>query len=142
MIKLPGTHNHPWHYYGKRKIESMNKTYKALIATAILFTAPLVFACDYPAPPRDLPDGATSSIDEMKTGVKKIAEYQDQMSTYLSCIEADEAVALMEFEADDEEGKAQRKAMFDKKYNAAVEEQTRTVEEFNAEIREYKSRPK
>lgn len=141
MIKLPGTLNHPWHLYGKRKIESMNKTSKALIATAILFAAPLAFACDYPAPPKDLPDGATSSIDDMKAGVKKIAEYQDRMSSYLSCIEADEAVALMGLEADDE-AKAQRKAMFDKKYNAAVEEQTRTVEEFNAEIREYKSRPK
>jgi len=32
--------------------------------------------------------------------------------------------------------------MFDKKYNAAVDEQTRTVEEFNAEIREYKARTK
>jgi hypothetical protein len=142
VIKLPGTLNHPWHDYGKRIFESMNKTSKALIATAILFAAPLALACEYPAPPKDLPDGATSNIEEMKAGVKKIAEYQDQMSTYLSCIEADEAVALMEFEADDDEGKAQRKEMFDKKYNAAVEEQTRTVEEFNAEIREYKSRPK
>jgi hypothetical protein len=30
--------------------------------------------------------------------------------------------------------------MFDKKFNAAVDEQTRTVELFNAEIRAFKAR--
>jgi hypothetical protein len=64
------------------------------------------------------------------------------MATYLSCIEADEVVAAQALEKDDEEGRKQRKIMFDKKYNAAVDEQSRTVEEFNAEIREYKARTK
>lgn len=115
---------------------------RALLATAMVFAMPLAFACDYPAPPKDLPDGATADIAAMKVGVKKIAEYQENMSTYLSCIEAEEAVAVMSLDEDDEDGKDQRKEMFDKKYNAAVDEQTRTVEQFNVEIREYKDRPK
>lgn len=76
----------------------------------------------------------------MLAGVKVISEYQENMSTYLDCIEADEVVATQALNDDDAEGKKQRKVMFEKKYNAAVDEQTRTVERFNAEIRAYKSR--
>ena len=120
----------------------MTKMTKAVIATAFVLASPLTFACDYPAPPKDLPDGATSAIAEMKVGVKDIADYQSNMETYLNCIDAEEAVATMALDEDDKKGKEQRKEMFDKKYNAAVQEQTRTVEQFNAEIREYKDRPK
>jgi len=115
---------------------------KVAIATALVLSSPLSFACDYPAPPKNLPDGATAPIAEMKVGVQDIAEYQSNMETYLNCIDAEEAVATMALDEDDKEGKEQRRALFDKKYNAAVDEQTRTVEQFNAEIREYKDRPK
>ena len=116
----------------------MNNMTKTLISTILIFSASAAFACDYPSAPDDLPDGNTASKDEMLAGVKVIAKYQEDMETYLSCIEADEVVALQAVTDDD--AKAQRKLMFDKKYNAAVEEQTLTVEEFNAQIRAYKSR--
>ncbi len=75
----------------------------------------------------------------MLAGVKLIAKYQEEMEAYLSCIESDEIVAIQALADDDDEAKRQRKVMFDKKYNAAVDEQTRTVERFNAEIRAYKA---
>ena len=78
----------------------------------------------------------------MIAGVKTIATYQENMTAYLTCIEADEVVASQAIDADDGDGKKQRKTMFDKKYNAAVDEQSRTVEKFNAEIRDYKARTK
>lgn len=112
----------------------------SLISLALIAAAPLALACDYPAPPKDLPDGASANKEEMLAGVKKIAAYQDDMTAYLSCIEADEVVAMQALAEDDVEGKEQRQLMFDKKYNAAVEEQTRTVEEFNVEIREFKAK--
>lgn len=118
----------------------MTKMTAALISIALVLSAPLAFACDYPAPPKDLPDGNSANIDEMKAGVKAIAAYQEIMSTYLACIEADEIVAIQAIADDDEDSKQQRAIMFEKKYNSAVEEQTRTVEEFNIEIREYKAR--
>ena len=76
----------------------------------------------------------------MLVGVKLISAYQEDMATYLACVEADEVVAAQVLADDDEEGKKQRAMMFEKKYDAAVEEQMRVVEEFNAEIRAYKSR--
>jgi hypothetical protein len=111
---------------------------KLLICIALVVAAPIAFACDYPAPPNELPDGATSSKDDMLSGVKMISDYQESMGTYLECIEADEIVAIQALADDDEDGKSQRKEMFDKKYNAAVDEQTKAVEQFNAEIRAYK----
>lgn len=120
----------------------MNKIKSLIITIALTLAAPVAYACDYPAPPKNLPDGASADIDAMKAGVKAIAAYQEKMSTYLACIEADEVMAMQALADDDEEGKFQRQALFDKKYNAAVDEQTRTVEQFNLEIREYKARPK
>lgn len=118
----------------------MTKMTNVVISAALFFLAPLALACDYPAPPKDLPDGATSSKDEMLAGVKLISAYQADMTAYLDCIEADQIVALQAIADDDDDGKEQGKLMFDKKYNAAVDEQTRTVEQFNAEIRAYKAR--
>lgn len=77
----------------------------------------------------------------MLAGVKLIAEYQKSMQTYLDCIDADEVGATQTLDDDEnEDGKQQRIVMFDKKYNAAVDEQTRIVEQFNAEIRAYKAK--
>ena len=74
----------------------------------------------------------------MLAGVKMISAYQESMSTYLDCIEADEIVASQQLADDDEDGKKQREELFGKRYDAAVDEQTMTVEQFNAEIRAYK----
>ena len=120
----------------------MNKMIKVLISIALMTAAPIALACDYPAPPKNLPDGASASKEEMLAGVKMIASYQEKMSAYLTCIEADEIFATQSLGDDDEESKNQLKTMSNKKYNAAVDEQTRTVELFNAEIRAYKARSK
>jgi len=117
----------------------MTKMTKLIISLALVFTAPLALACDYPAPPKDLPDGATATKDEMLAGVKLISEYQASMTEYLSCIEADQAAALQALGDEDEEAKTRSSENFDKRYNAAVDEQTKTVEIFNLEIRSYKA---
>lgn len=111
---------------------------KIIISAAIVFAAPVAFACDYPSRPNNLPDGATASKEQMLDGVKTIKAYQEAMGIYLSCIEAADEV---QDTADvDEDTQKQRKDMFNKKYNAAVEEQTLSVEEFNAQIRAYKDK--
>jgi len=143
VLKLPmhpKPHAATLHY--QTKVDSMNKMTKVLISIAILAAAPFALACDYPTPPKSLPDGASASKEEMLAGVKTVAAYQKSMSEYLACIEADEIAATQALADDDEEGKKQLKTMSNKKYNAAVDEQTRTVEVFNAEIRAYKARSK
>lgn len=120
----------------------MNTMTKVLVSIALIAAAPFAFACDYPAPPKNLPDGASASKEEMLAGVKTIAAYQEKMSVYLSCLEADEIVATQALADDDDEGKDKLKTMSNKKYNAAVDAQTGTVELFNTEIRAYKARSK
>lgn len=120
----------------------MTKMTNLLITLFLLVAAPCAFACDYPAPPKNLPLGATASKEEMLEGVSKISKYQAKMDEYLKCIEAEEVVALQSLADDDVEGKEQSQLMFDKKFNAAVDEQTSTVELFNSEIRTFKARNK
>ena len=121
------------------EVDPMTKMTKTLFSLALIFAAPLALACDYPAPPKELPDGATASKEKMLTGVKVIAAYQEKMTVYLSCIEADQIVALQSLPEDDEEARSRSKTNFDKRYNAAVEDQTKAVEQFNLEIRTYKA---
>ncbi len=120
----------------------MNKMIRAVVAAVFFLSGPIVLACDYPSRPADLPDGATASKDEMFVGVKAINAYQSAMQTYLECIEADEVVAVTGMDDVDEEAKKKRASMFNKKYNAAVDEMTLTVEQFNAQIRAYKQQSK
>jgi len=120
----------------------MNILAKTIAVAAFVLAAPCAYACDYPSHPDKLPDGATASKEEMIAGVKMINTYQASMSEYLSCIEAAQIVASQSIPSDDKDAKKQRKEMFDKKYNAAVDEQTLWVEEFNAQIRAYKARGK
>jgi hypothetical protein len=122
------------------EVDTMTKMTKMLVSIALLVAAPLALACDYPAPPKDLPNGAIAEKEEMLAGVKLISKYQEDMTVYLSCIEAGQIVAVQAFADDDDESKARSKSNFDKRYNAAVEEQTKTVEIFNLEIRAYKAR--
>jgi len=120
----------------------MNKMTRAVVAAIFFLSGPMVLACDYPSRPADLPDGATASKDEMFVGVKAISAYQTTMQEYLDCIEADEIVAVTGMDSVDKEAKQKRSTMFNKKYNAAVDEMTLTVEQFNAQIRAYKQRSK
>ena len=118
----------------------MNRFTAAAVAMALFLSAPAVLACEYPSRPADLPDGTTASQDEMFVGVKAINAYQVAMQVYLECIDADDVVAVATLDDGDEEAKKKRTIMFNKKYNAAVDEMNLIVEEFNAQIRIYKQR--
>lgn len=118
----------------------MNKMTKVLTTIALIILSPLALACDYPAPPKSLPDGATANRADMLVGVKMIGVYQNRMTLYLACIESDEGITARS--DGDRAGRSQHQKMFTKRYNAAVDEQTNTVEKFNAEIRRFKRRSK
>ena len=117
----------------------MNKLIKTAVTVAILFATHSALACDYPQR-IDVPDGGTASKEDMIAGQKNVKSYMSSMEAYLSCIEADEAQAVIGLGAVDEGTKRQREEMFNKKYNAAVEEMNRVAEEFNMQVRTYKER--
>ena len=117
----------------------MNRLIKTTAAVALLFAAQAALACDYPQRVT-VPDGATASKEDMIAGQKGVKSYMASMEEYLSCIEADEAQRVLGQGDVDDETKRQQEEMFNKKYNAAVEEMNLVAEEFNMQVRAYKDR--
>ena len=69
---------------------------------AMLFIAQGALACEYPQRV-DMPDGASATKDEMIAGQRDVKKYMANMETYLACIEAEEAQAVIQLgEIDDE----------------------------------------
>ncbi len=130
MIKLPIL---------KQKADSMNKLMKLAASVALVSMASGALACDYPKR-ADVPNGATASKEEMIAGQRGVKDYMAAMENYLSCIEAEEATAVLQLGDLDEKAKRQRADMFNKKYNAAVEEMNLVAEEFNLQVRTYRQR--
>lgn len=119
----------------------MTKTKISVIFVVALLAAPFAFGCDYPQR-ADVPDGATATKDEMIAGQRGIKSYMSAMEEYLSCIEVAEQQTIADTEESDEAVKQQRIDMYNKKYNAAVDEMNLVAEEFNAQVRVYKERSK
>lgn len=142
MLKLPIQNNKPRHAPCRRgceKVGRMNKLIKTAISVSMLFVAQSALACDYPKR-IDVPNGVTATKDDMIAGQKGVKAYMASMEEYLSCIEADEAQAILGLGEVDEDTKRQREELFNKKYNAAVEEMNLVAEEFNMQVRAYKDR--
>jgi hypothetical protein len=115
----------------------MNNIFKSAISVAILLMAQNTIACDYPERV-DMPDGATANKEAMIAGQKDVKTYMAAMENYLACIESEEAAAVLALGDVDADTKRQRAEMFNKKYNAAVEQMNLVAEEFNAQVRAYK----
>lgn len=105
----------------------------------LVLSTPLAFACDYPHR-ADLPDGSTATKEEMITGQRGVKTYMSAMEVYLSCIESAEQETVAGTDEMDEAAKQQRIEMYNKKYNAAVDEMNLVAEEFNLQVRAYKER--
>lgn len=117
----------------------MNKFSRFLIFAVTAFGTPLAFACDYPERAA-VPDGATATKEEMIAGQRGVKAYMGAMEEYLSCIEAAEQETVAASDQLDEETRQQRIEMYNKKYNAAVDEMNLLAEEFNMQVRAYKER--
>jgi hypothetical protein len=99
--------------------------------------------CVYPKAPTNLPDGATATQDEMVAGMKTVKEYNEQVNTYLTCLETEKnsriEAAGTDAPADQIE---QIKAIHTKRHNAAVEELEASAAQFNEQVKVFKERSK
>ena len=124
---------------GAYKVDPMNIITRSLITATFVLSAPLALACDYPQRV-GVPNGTTATKEQMIEGQRGIKDYLASMEEYLACIEAAEQETVAGLNATDEATKQQRIEMFNKKYNAAVEEMNLVAEEFNVQVRAYKQR--
>jgi hypothetical protein len=119
----------------------MNTISRFALSVVTIFAAPFALACDYPHR-AEIPDGTSASKEQMIDGQRGVKSYMGEMENYLSCIEAAEQETVAGGDDVDEDSKQQRIEMFNKKYNAAVEEMNLVAEEFNVQVRAFKERDK
>lgn len=116
-------------------------THKNPLAVLIisLFLIPVASACEYPER-AEMANGMTATKEEMVASQRSVKAYITAMEDYLACIEAEESDAVDALNEPDEDTLAQRKTVFNKKYNAAVDEMQLIAAEFNEQVRAYKGR--
>lgn len=120
----------------------MNKiTAAGTVLAGLLMVAAANAECTYPKAPTGLPDGATATADEMVKGMQAIKEYNNQVTTYLNCLET-EMNTRVEAAGPDApaEQVEQIKAIHNKRHNAAVEELEANAARFNEQVKVYKAR--
>ncbi|PLW70926.1 hypothetical protein [Pseudohalioglobus lutimaris] len=108
-------------------------------AIALALGAAPAFAaeCTAPASPT-LPDGASSSMDDMLSGQQAVKAFQAANLEYMKCLEPSLAEAEAAVKAGDEGAEA-RYQQAQETYNAAVSAEESVAGQFNTEIREYKA---
>lgn len=117
-----------------------------IIRTSLLgltLVAPLAMAGECVAPETpELPNGATSSMEQMLAGQKAVKAFQTANLEYMSCLESNLNAAEEAVKAAAEGDKAAAEAAYEKaveSYNAAVSKEEEIAGQFNTEIREYKA---
>lgn len=97
---------------------------------AATFTSIAFAACPYPEGV-EVPDGATSTTEEMVDGQTRIKQYMAEMEAYLDCLDQEEADL-------DREPTADELQMHNQRHNAAVDEMEKIAAAFNEQVRAYK----
>ncbi len=107
------------------------------LALALGSTPALAADCEAPAAP-ELPDGATSTMEQMLAGQKAVKAFQTANLEYMKCLEPGLTAAEAAVQAG-EEGATEKYQAAQETYNAAVSAEEAVAGEFNTEIREYKA---
>ncbi|MEH6586910.1 MAG: hypothetical protein V7720_10125 [Halioglobus sp.] len=107
------------------------------LALALGSTSVLAADCDAPQAP-ELPNGATSNMEQMITGQKAVKSFQAANIEYMKCLEPAMTASEAAVKAGDD-GAADDYQAAQETYNAAVSAEETVAGEFNAAIREYKA---
>jgi hypothetical protein len=117
------------------------KALVAIAAIAALCSTAAYADCPYPAGPKKVPDGNKASLDEMLDMKKAVKQYDDDTTSYLSCIqkEHDAAIAALGDKVTDKQ-KADLDRIETDRHNAAVAQLQGVADKFNEQVRIYKAK--
>ncbi len=87
-------------------------------------------ACDYPAL-ITVPDGRTSTMEELIIAQAAVRDYMAGMETYLACVNA-------EMNAAGDDAPVEYKSIMFSRHNAAVAEMEAIASSFNEQVQTYK----
>lgn len=103
--------------------------------------------CSHPQMPGNPPDGNTASKDEMMAAAKDTKRYNDEMTTYLACIDMGQPKdAPKELKKDpkkrspEEQKKVEEYEVYTKQHDAAVDEMHSYIDKFNEQLKIYKAK--
>ena len=113
----------------------------AAAAAVATFSATASADCIYPKTPDSAPNGSTATEDEMVAGMKAFKKYDAEVNAYLSCLDMEASSRITEA-GDNADQVKQIKLMAAKKHNAAIDELQARADEFNAQLRAYKTKHK
>jgi hypothetical protein len=113
----------------------------AVVGLALYSASTLAEDCVAPDAPQ-IPDGATSTMEQMLAGQKAVKAFQAANIEYMGCLESglSAAEAALKDAAEDDQPAAKTK--YDsavEAYNSAVSKEEEVAGQFNTEIREYKA---
>ena len=110
------------------------KSPKRILALAVLSAACGVSLqahadqCRLPPAPSKIPDGSTATQQEMMTAMETIKQYNDDVQTYLKCLD---------FEARQNQLTPSDQTTL---HNAAVDQLSHVADQFNTQVRTFKSK--
>jgi len=106
------------------------KMLKFLLVLVAGSAATSTLACDYP-PLITVPDGQSSTMEELITAQTAVRTYITGMEAYLECVNA-------ELDAAGDDAPAEYKAIMFSRHNAAVAEMEAIAASFNEQVQAYK----
>ena len=118
----------------------MNKI-AVLIAGMVFAAGAAAEDCTAPEAP-SLPDGGSSTMEQMLEGQKAVKTFQAANLEYMGCLEAKFTAAEDAAKKGSDEEKAAAQEVYNESmnaYNAAVTKEEEVAGQFNTEIREYKA---
>ena len=117
----------------------MNLIKLALIGLTVGSTASIADECTSPSAP-SLPDGTTATLEQMLEGQQAVKAYQAANTEYRTCLEplVSAAEVAVAGESPGPELQETLKKLNDD-YNASVSDEEELAENFNIELREYKT---
>ncbi len=106
-----------------------SKQFLAALTIGCVMCAPAALAgCNRPPAPSKIPDGATASMAVMVTTMQTVKEYNDDVQTYLKCLD---------FEARQNQMSSDSVVNL---HNSAVSQLKQITAQFNAQVRIFKSK--
>ena len=121
---------------------TMNIYKKVLLSTCLLFVAQAGLACDYPSDRVKIPNGNTTSKEDLLAAQRGVKTYLAALLTYRECIVEEEKLARLAMEDLAPEVEEQREEVLNKKYNASVDDEERLAAEFNSAVQDYNKQKK
>ena len=97
--------------------------------------------CIYPRAPERVPDGNTATYEEMAIAQKAVQQFNEDINAYNACLDI-EMSTLEKSGQYDENRLTELRAMQAKKNNAAVDEVQAVADQFNEQLRIFKTRDK